>query len=106
MVNSQYVMKPSRISRRSLLQTLGTGGVLLPACFSAERSLALTAATGLGMPHETPGTPKICAPVNLRDLEAPTLRRIKQIGVDHVLSGGPPIPWQEDQLRSFVDRLK
>src|SRR5256886_6306158 len=30
----------------------------------------------------------------------------KQLGVNAVLTGGPPIPWQEDDLRAFMDRLK
>ena len=29
-----------------------------------------------------------------------------QIGVYHVLSGGPPIPWTVDQLQPMVDKLK
>src|SRR3981081_495738 len=34
------------------------------------------------------------------------MRRVKQLGVDHVLSGGPAIPWQEEQLKSLMDKLK
>ena len=34
------------------------------------------------------------------------MRRIKQLGVDHVLMGGPAIPWREDDLRSLMARLK
>jgi len=34
------------------------------------------------------------------------MRRLKQIGVNDVLMGGPPIPWQEADLRSIMDRLK
>jgi mannonate dehydratase len=33
-------------------------------------------------------------------------RRIKQLGVDWVLSGGPPIPWDETRLQEQVDRAK
>ena len=28
-----------------------------------------------------------------------------QIGVDHVLMGGPPIPWTEEALRALLDRF-
>jgi len=28
------------------------------------------------------------------------------LGVDHVLMGGPPIPWKEGQIQSIMDRLK
>ncbi len=34
------------------------------------------------------------------------MRKIKQLGVDYVLSGGPPIPWQEADLRARMERLK
>ena len=34
------------------------------------------------------------------------MRRINQLGVDHVLTGGPPIPWKEEQIRSLMERLK
>src|ERR1700730_8134239 len=33
-------------------------------------------------------------------------RRLKQIGVDWALSGGPPIPWDEARLKDQIDRLK
>jgi len=61
---------------------------------------------GPGMPRESPHTPKICAPVNLRELDDRAMRRIKQLGVDHVLSGGPAMPWQEEQLAQIVKRLR
>lgn len=99
-------MKPLYTSRRGLLQTLGGAGAFLPAAFTATSSFALASAPTVGMPREAPGTPRLCAPVNLGHLDDPALRRIKQISVDNVLSGGPPIPWREDQLRSVVDRLK
>jgi mannonate dehydratase len=34
------------------------------------------------------------------------MRRIRQIGVDHVLMGGPKIPWTEEDLRSLVERFR
>jgi mannonate dehydratase len=34
------------------------------------------------------------------------MRRLKQLGVNDVLMGGPPIPWQESDLRSLMDLLK
>jgi mannonate dehydratase len=33
------------------------------------------------------------------------MRRIKQIGVDHVLMGGPAIPWTRDAVRERIDRF-
>lgn len=54
---------------------------------------------------EGPNTPKICLEMGAGGLSAGRvdeagIRRIKQIGVDYVLSGGPRIPWQESDLRS------
>jgi mannonate dehydratase len=34
------------------------------------------------------------------------MRRIKQIGVDYVLMGGPPIPWVEADIRARMERFK
>ncbi len=56
--------------------------------------------------EEGAGTPKICAPIAIHDITEAAIRRVRQIGVTHVLSGGPKIPWEEDQLRSIVEQLK
>ena len=34
------------------------------------------------------------------------MRRIRQIGVDYVLMGGPKIPWQEADIRARMERCK
>jgi mannonate dehydratase len=34
------------------------------------------------------------------------MRRLKQVGVDYVLTGGPPIPWTEADVRTRMDRFK
>ena len=52
------------------------------------------------------GTPKIALAISDGGKAGDPLRRIKQLGVDWVLSGGPPIPWDEAQLREQVERLK
>src|ERR1700722_5207450 len=57
------------------------------------------AANAARMPSESPGTPKIAAPIQVQALDDAAIRRVKQIGVDWVLGGGPPIPWTEDKLR-------
>jgi mannonate dehydratase len=55
-------------------------------------------------------TPKICLDIggqlSAGQMDEEGMRRIKQLGVDHVLTGGPPIPWEESQIRALVDRLK
>jgi mannonate dehydratase len=50
-----------------------------------------------------PGKPKICM---LAPLDRPYMRKIKQIGVDHVLTGGPAIPWTEKSLIDSMDQYK
>jgi len=37
---------------------------------------------------------------------AAAARRIRQLGVEHVISGGPRIPWEEARLSEMMDRLK
>ncbi|MBV9267719.1 MAG: mannonate dehydratase [Acidobacteriaceae bacterium] len=59
-----------------------------------------------GMPQEAPDTPKVCAPIRLNELDDRAIRRVKQIGINYVLSGGPPIPWDETHLRASVDKLR
>lgn len=61
---------------------------------------------------QSSGIPKICLEIGRGGLAAGTLddagaKRIKQLGVDHVITGYPgPIPWRENQLRELIDRLK
>ena len=52
----------------------------------------------VGMPKEGPGTPKLAAPLNVSAITDQSMRAVKQLGVDHVLMGGPPMPWTEEQL--------
>ena len=59
-------------------------------------------------------TPKICLEANLappagatgEDAAAASARRIRQLGVEHVISGGPRIPWEESRLKDMRDRLE
>lgn len=57
------------------------------------------------MPMESASTPKLSAPINLHNLDDTAMREIKQIGVDWVLSGGPAMPWTEEQLRPMTEKL-
>ena len=90
----------SRVSRRTLLQAVGTAAIAA----SAPSASAQTRPTFAGMPAEGKGTPKICLGV-AATLDEDGMRRIKQIGVDHVLGGGPKIPWSEADIRSRMERL-
>jgi mannonate dehydratase len=61
--------------------------------------------------EEGPATPKICLEEGAGRLspgssDEASMRRIKQLGVSFVLSGGPRIPWSEAELRARIDRLK
>ena len=87
-----------RLARRTFFQAAGAFAV----------SPALARAQGAPRdwpPAEGPGTPKLCLGVGSSAGEK-ELRRIRQIGVEHVLMGGPPIPWQEDGLRGLVERFR
>jgi hypothetical protein len=68
-------------------------------------SLASSAAAAGWPPSEGPGTLKLCLGLG-RNADASEMRRFKQIGVDHVLMGGPPIPWREADLRALVERFR
>jgi len=72
---------------------------------TALATSATPAAPALGMGVEGPDTPKLCMGIGGNMTEA-GMRRWKQIGIDHVLSGGGPIPWQEADIRSRMERLK
>ena len=99
----------SDISRRSLIRGLATTALapaLLPVAVSAQ-SAEKPWWLGNGMPQEGAATPKIACAINLGDgITDEAIRSVVQIGVYHVLSGGPAIPWSASQLQPMVDRLK
>ena len=77
-----------------------TATAMLPAAASA-------AATRTWPITESADTPKICLGVPMGgDGADAAMRRAKQIGVNYVLGGGPPIPWTEDDIRSRVEHFK
>ncbi len=90
----------ARLSRRNLIQAAG----------AAAAAPALARAMSRPWPIvEGPDTPKLC--LGLWDGGDPnqpeaSMRRIKQLGVDYVLSGGPRIPWQEEELRARIERCR
>jgi mannonate dehydratase len=55
---------------------------------------------------EGPQTPKIGLGIGVSRLTPATARKIKQLGVNYILGGGPRIPWQTDQLKSMMDTCK
>jgi mannonate dehydratase len=99
----------SDLSRRRVMKAMGAATLA-----SFVRPLALVAQEkskpwwlGDGMPQEGPGTPKIACAIDLRDgVTDEAIRGVVQLGVYHVLSGGPPIPWSVSQLQPLIDKLK
>ena len=84
-----------RLPRRSFVHAAGAFALSPALARSAPRDWP---------PAET-GTPKLClgTGANATDKE---MRRLRQIGVDHALMGGPPIPWTEAGLRALVERFR
>src|SRR5690242_15068494 len=93
----------ARFSRRKLIQAAGAAALPLPAAAASTQS---------GPRHEGADTPKICLEVGVGRLAAGSpdeagARRVKQLGVDHVIARYPgPIPWEEGRLRELIDRWK
>jgi mannonate dehydratase len=91
-----------RLSRRKLIQTAGVAAIAAPA---------VRPATMPGPRFEGKDTPRICleagaggfgrggAPAGSDEAAA---RRIKQLGVDHVISSLGPIPWDEARLKDLL----
>ena len=92
------------LSRRKMMQAAGAIA-LAPSIVTAQSALKQWPIV------ESSDTPKLCLGLGdggrvSRGKEDDGIRRIKQLGVDYVLSGGPRIPWQEDDLRARIERLK
>jgi mannonate dehydratase len=95
-------------SRRELLKSLAAGMAVsfLPSSVTAQSDVHPWW-LGDGMPQEGVDTPKIACAINLADgVTDAAIRGVVQIGVYHVLSGGPSLPWSVSQLQLLVDKLK
>ncbi len=83
----------SRLSRRRILQAAGAGALAPP----------LRPAASASYPHlclELSGRLQAAAE------DAAGMRRLRQLGIELVAMGGPPIPWQESAIRARMDRLR
>ena len=97
------------LSRRDAIK--GIGGV---AFASAMAPLAAMGEQGKkpwwlgdGMPQESAETPKIACAIDLHNGPADeAIRGVVQLGVYHVLSGGPEMPWIASELQPWMDKLK
>lgn len=101
-------MTNSDFSRRSILRLLGATAL---SASVPSRSLWPFAASGRDEASRA-GTPKIALELSRTGSNFATgivdetgMRRLKQLGVNDVLMGGPPIPWQESDLRALMDKL-
>jgi mannonate dehydratase len=62
---------------------------------------------GNGLPQESAATPKIATAIDLSNgVTDEAIRSVVQLGVFHVLSGGPAIPWTVEQLQPAFNKLK
>src|SRR5437764_2948692 len=99
-----------KFSRRTAIEVLGAGA-LAPAA-----AIPMSAAQVPAPPKEGKDTPKIAVGMGdgggvgrgATSLERSAAgRRVKQIGVDHVLSGGPgALPWTEQGLTTLMEPWK
>jgi len=101
-----------KFSRRQLMEAAGVAALAGPVPASA--------ATMPENKFESKDTPKLClslgdggplgggrgAATGDTNPQQAAARRIKQLGVNWVLSGGPRIPWEESQLREQMERLQ
>jgi mannonate dehydratase len=89
-----------------MVQTLSVGALASSVDLPAQAEDVPVSLT-----QEDPNLPKICLEMGNGSLAAGKLteagmRRVKQLGVNHVLMGGPRIPWQVEDLRALMDKLK
>jgi mannonate dehydratase len=105
----EHLTMKSDFSRRSLIKGMATAALapaLLPVAAAAQ-SKKKPWWLGDGMPQEGRSTPKIACAISLHDgVTDAAIRSVVEIGVYHVLSGGPALPWEASQLQPLVDKLK
>jgi mannonate dehydratase len=89
------------MKRRDVVKVIGASGVAA----SLPVRLAGAAPAFSRMPPEGKDTAKICLGF-YGPVDEAGMRRLKQIGVDHVLTGGPKIPWSEADVRARIDQFK
>lgn len=95
------------LSRRQVLQAAAGTALAQPI---------VAAATTPSLHSEGPDTPKLClelssisrgtGTLSVGAVDEASMRRVRQLGVEHVLMGGPRIPWEERDIRERMDRLK
>jgi mannonate dehydratase len=94
-------MSHLHLSRRRFIEGIGAAA-LAGSAAPAQGSGGVRARRGRATGRDVP---MICMGISSRASES-DMRRIKQLGVDCVLMGGPAIPWQAPALREVLDRFK
>ena len=91
------------LSRRKLLKAAGAAAFVpfFPAIIGCKKTDNVSKPWPI---LEAANTPKLCMGAS-RTSDIAAMRRIKQLGVDHVLMGGPPQPWTEAALTEIMDRF-
>ncbi|MGH7220632.1 MAG: mannonate dehydratase, partial [Nitrospiraceae bacterium] len=79
-----------------------SAAALSPAILSRTGSAA---APSSWPPPLGQNTPQICLGGG-QNLDEAGMRRLKQVGVDYFLGGGPRISWDEADIRSRIERFK
>jgi mannonate dehydratase len=93
-------------SRRRLMQAIGAAAFAPSGIASGLLQRAENPTTSpAGWCPEGPDTPKLSLGIAQR-ADAAAMRGYKEIGINHVLTSGPRIPWDEDQIRSIMDSFK
>ncbi len=96
----------SILSRRNLIKSIGASA-FAPISPTFAQGSSKPWWLGDGLPQESAATPKIACGIDLRhDVTEEAIRSVVQLGVYHVLSGGPPIPWTVSQLEPIVQKLR
>jgi mannonate dehydratase len=99
----------SVISRRGILKGMAAAALVpaLPPVAATAQSVQKPWWLGKGMPQEGARTPKIAGAIILDNgVTDEVVRSVVQIGVYHVLSYGPDLPWTASELQPAVDKLK
>jgi mannonate dehydratase len=96
----------SNLSRRKMVQAMSVAA-LAPSLEGRAEAKDVP----VSLTQDDPNLPKICLEMGNGGLSAGKvdeagMRRVKQLGVNHVLMGGPRMPWQVEDLRSLMDKLK
>jgi mannonate dehydratase len=94
------------VKEKSMSEDVSRRGILQAAAAAALAGSVSPGATIPGPRAEGSDTPKICLDFSWSPQSEASMRRLKQIGVDWVFTGGPRIPWEEGQLRAIMDGLK